>query len=181
MAEHSTCEGGSRCQRAQPTILIDSGSRTALSASRERRGVSLSSPSCSTTSITNTGPSTLPFRAGPTVADQEEFEPLGSCDTRLTKRAMLGERRVIPTAPQVPKIPGYVVARRVPRQCDHLVICMDVARLVEVATDGPFIPVVIWACAYEVGFKADGCPHLRIRNQQVACWNNVLVRGRRAV
>ena len=34
-------------------VRTDLGSRTALSASRERRGVSLSSPSCSTTSITN--------------------------------------------------------------------------------------------------------------------------------
>ena len=53
VTEHSTCEGGSRCQRAQLMIRTDLGSRTALSASRERRGVSLSSPSCSTTSITN--------------------------------------------------------------------------------------------------------------------------------
>ena len=67
VAEHSTCEGGSRCQRAQPTIRIDSGSRTALSASRERRGVSLSSPSCSTTSITNSVVGSCTDHEAPTI------------------------------------------------------------------------------------------------------------------
>ena len=48
-------------------VRTDLGSRTALSASRERRGVSLSSPSCSTTSITNSVVGSCTDHEAPTI------------------------------------------------------------------------------------------------------------------
>ena len=86
VAEHSTCEGGSRCQRAQPTIRIDSGSRTALSASRERRGVSLSSPSCSTTSITNSVVGSCTDHEAPTILSVVVCGRHRACCDRAARR-----------------------------------------------------------------------------------------------